>query len=123
MISTLTGIVDTDMVIISNLDDRSLLSLCSVDQYTNSLCKDEKFWEYRTRNKYSKCFLKDIKINDTNTFKAKVTCPIERGECGHIYHSKCIASWRKKRDLCPLDNRQWIPLEMDSYVTGIVDNK
>ena len=218
--STLTG-KDTDMIILSNLDDRSLLSLCSVDQYTKELCKNETFWRNRTITKYGniskykpidmswrefylkiiidlnsenglkdfpnliviypmtdniiiqhcndikldkilivtneirnemifkyiamgaadscpicrtklseisttnctdKCFLKNINING-DTFKASVTCPITKGECGHIYHNTCINNWRKKRDTCPLDNQQWVSLEMDSFVTGIVDNR
>lgn len=222
MRGTLTGIVDTDMLVLKNLDDRSLLSLCSVDRYTNSLCRRENFWLDRTKNKYGniykykpgdmtwknfylkilvelnseigiedfpnliviyqtidnifiqycdniktdkilvvtneirtdminhyiaigavdacpicrdklsevstrcedRCFLKDIRINDiNNTFKASITCPIVKGECNHIYHNNCINGWRKKRDVCPVDNQKWIPLEMDSFVTGIVDNK
>ena len=43
---------DVDMEVLKKLDDRSLLSLCSVDKYTNMLCKNEVFWKVRTNEKY-----------------------------------------------------------------------
>ena len=43
-------------------------------------------------------------------------CPIVLGECGHLYHNHCINTWRKKKDICPLCNRIWIPKRMDTYI-------
>lgn len=66
-----------------------------------------------------KCFLTPEKGNSI----AYVQCPIVRGECNHIYHNHCINSWRKKKDVCPLDNHKWNVVIMDSFVTGRWENK
>lgn len=47
----LTGNKDTDFVILSQLDDRSLLNMCLIYK-DNKACNDETFWKRRTINKY-----------------------------------------------------------------------
>ena len=50
----LTGQKDQDFLIMSKLDDKSLINFClaGVDSYTRSLCRDETFWRNRTLEKY-----------------------------------------------------------------------
>ena len=53
---SLTGQKDADLIILSNLDDRSLLSFCSTSQYGRTLCQNETFWRNRFLNKFGKHF-------------------------------------------------------------------
>ena len=46
-----TGNKDTDFIIIDQLDDESLLSLCQTNKYLANICNDEKFWEKRFKLK------------------------------------------------------------------------
>ena len=55
--TTLTGIKDTDLLILELLDLESLFSLSKVDKYTNTLCKNEDFW----RNRFIKTYGNYIK--------------------------------------------------------------
>jgi hypothetical protein len=48
----LTGLKDTDFIVLSNLNDRDLLSVCLVNKNINKLCKDENFWRNRFISKY-----------------------------------------------------------------------
>ena len=48
----LTGIKDTDLLILEKLDDRSLFSYCQTNQYANNVCQDENFWRNRLITKY-----------------------------------------------------------------------
>ena len=36
-------------------------------------------------------------------------CPISIGKCYymHLYHDCCIERWRRKKNCCPLDNKEW----------------
>ena len=49
---TLSGVKDVDLIILSNLNDKDLFSLCMVDKYTNNLCKIESFWMNRFINRF-----------------------------------------------------------------------
>ena len=49
---SLTKIRDVDLKIMSELDDKSLLSFCQVSKYGNQLCKNETFWRNRLSHKY-----------------------------------------------------------------------
>jgi hypothetical protein len=48
----LTGQKDADLLILSNLDDETLLSFCLANRSANLLCKDESFWRNRFIKKY-----------------------------------------------------------------------
>ena len=48
----LTGIKDVDFIILSELNDKDLFSLCLVDKSINKLCKDETFWKNRFLNRF-----------------------------------------------------------------------
>lgn len=229
-----TGNKDTDLNILSNLNDKDLLSLCSVNIYGKNLCQNEDFWANRFRknfgdtiakykpknvtwkNIYLKAirelnmdasnlknldgliivwedsliskkfiqycekikgtknhilivnsgirsklfpagiawencdickeslyeFVEDLPKNfkyggnkpnkiclvsemenfkdklDGNSFHILINSPLVKGKCGHTYHNGCIDYWRKKKDVCPLDDQFWEPKLMDSYISA-----
>ena len=43
----LTGNKDTNLLVLSNLNDRDLLNFCSVNSSANQLCRNESFWRNR----------------------------------------------------------------------------
>lgn len=53
---TFSGIIDTDLIILSELEDRDLFSFCqnfeSKNKYINKLCSNENFWRNRFVKKY-----------------------------------------------------------------------
>jgi len=50
--STLTGNPATDILILQQLPDKDLISVCAVDNYVNNLCNNESFWLNRTLERY-----------------------------------------------------------------------
>lgn len=50
--STFTGNPATDIIVLQQLPDQDLTSVCAVDQYINNLCNNESFWLNRTLAKY-----------------------------------------------------------------------
>lgn len=51
---TFTGVKDVDLLILMQLDDKSLFRTCKVNKYVNELCKNEDFWRNRFQNKFGK---------------------------------------------------------------------
>jgi hypothetical protein len=49
---TLTGIKDVDLLILSQIDDKTLYNFCKVDKYAQKLCLDENFWKNRFIQRY-----------------------------------------------------------------------
>lgn len=60
-----TGIKDTDLLILQQLDDPSLMNVCVVNKYVASLCDNENFWMNRIIKVQSKDALQLKKINQT----------------------------------------------------------
>ena len=48
----LTGYKDSDLIILSKLDDRDLLNICLANKYANRLCNNEDFWRARLIKNY-----------------------------------------------------------------------
>jgi len=69
----LTGNKDQDSMILSKLDDRSLINFCIAsgkNKYSVKLCSDEVFWRNRLREKFSKLELTNEYWQNLN-FKEK----------------------------------------------------
>ena len=49
---TLTGIKDVDLLILSQMDDKTLYNFCKVNKSARKLCSDENFWKNRLIQKY-----------------------------------------------------------------------
>ncbi len=60
----ITGIKDVDLIILSKLSDKDLLSFCNVDKYANEICKNEMFWKNRILEKFG-----NIKKDDKRTWR------------------------------------------------------
>jgi RING-box protein 1 len=58
-------------------------------------------------NLLDKCIECQVNIKESKECKSVLGC------CGHGYHVCCIDKWCKTRDVCPLDNEEWLPI---SYV-------
>jgi hypothetical protein len=44
---------DTDLLILSRLDDNGLFSICLTNKYFNRLCKNEDLWRNRVQSRFS----------------------------------------------------------------------
>lgn len=49
---SLSKIVDVDLKIMSDMDDRTLLEFCQTHKYSRELCNNELFWKKRLSRKY-----------------------------------------------------------------------
>lgn len=50
---TFTGLPQADILILNELSDKDLISVCSANKYLNDLCNNESFWLNKVLNKYS----------------------------------------------------------------------
>lgn len=35
-------------------------------------------------------------------------CVAAFGACNHAFHAHCMTKWLVERNVCPLDNREWV---------------
>ena len=61
----LTGQKDTDLLILQELDDESLQSICQVNKFAKALCDKDTFWMNRIISKYGLEILKGKEIKMT----------------------------------------------------------
>ena len=58
MTTILTGNKDTDLLLLSKLNDKDLLNICIIEnKYINKICRYESFWRNRFINKFGKEYL------------------------------------------------------------------
>ena len=61
----ISGHKDTDLIILSKLDDETLLSFCKIENsYVQKLCNDENFWRQRVKEKFG-----NVKKNGDRSWK------------------------------------------------------
>ena len=66
---TFTGIKDVDLLILKELDDEDLFSLCQVDKYINNLCNNESFWLNKLLKKYPDYKLLKMEATNKDIYK------------------------------------------------------
>lgn len=47
-----TGVFNTDMLILLQLDNTSLCKVCQTNKYIHKICQDERFWQAKVRTEY-----------------------------------------------------------------------
>lgn len=81
----LTGIDDTDVYILSKLDDKSLLSACQINQRINKLCRTNVYLSHRIDNYYDD-FNKDFQKMKNRITRAIIALHDKKG--GTLYYIK-----------------------------------
>ena len=81
-VKILTGIRDTDLIILSQLDDKALFNFCisSKSKYLKKLCSNETFWRKRFINKFGSESL-NLKFTDSTwkKFYLKLIYYLDKG--------------------------------------------
>lgn len=69
---SLTGNKQTDILVLMQLEDHELKSVCEVNKYVKSLCDDDMFWMNRIIERMSKTCIKAKQID----YYKKMTCDV-----------------------------------------------
>ena len=97
----ISGHKDTDLIILSKMDDETLFSFCKIENsYVQKLCKDEIFWRARVKEKFG-----NVKKNEDRTWKNLYLNIVYYREKYGIYKSSIlfVNEDKKDRDLDLLD--------------------
>lgn len=62
--SFISGSRDTELIVLSKLNDRDLLNVCLTNREINKACKNENFWRERFINRFDSTSLKHMKMQD-----------------------------------------------------------
>ncbi|CAY71687.1 RING finger containing subunit of Skp1-Cullin-F-box ubiquitin protein ligases (SCF) [Komagataella phaffii GS115] len=49
-----------------------------------------------------------IDCQPNSTSQSNIECATAWGTCNHAFHMHCITRWLKTRNVCPLDNGEWV---------------
>jgi len=66
---TFTGLKDTDLLILMELEDKELFEVCSLNKYLRSLCNNDYFWYNRIVKKYGEKEIEVAKQKNNSTWK------------------------------------------------------
>ena len=78
---SLTRIKDVDYIIMSQMDDRTLLSYCQTDRYAQELCANDTFWKNRFVSKFGERYVKHKADNKSwKTFYLQIIANSELSE-------------------------------------------
>ena len=97
----ISGHKDTDLIILSKMDDQTLLSFCKIENmYVQKLCNDENFWREKVKEKFG-----NVKKNEDRTWKNFYLNILYYTDKYGIYKSMIIFvnEYKKDRDLDLLD--------------------
>ncbi len=97
MEKSLTKIRDIDLKILSELDDRGLLSFCKVSKYANTLCYNEDFWRSRIIQNYPKAF--EFKSKDKTWRNYYLSIVMYLNKFYSIHQAMYEATRNNKKDL------------------------
>jgi hypothetical protein len=64
-----TGNKNVDLLILQQLNDRDLGSVCQSNQEIRKLCKDDTFWMNRTLNRFGKEIGPEILLENRKRYK------------------------------------------------------
>jgi hypothetical protein len=64
-----TGLKDTDLLILMELEDKELFEVCSLNKYLRSLCNNDYFWYNRIVKKYGEKEIEVAKQKNKSTWK------------------------------------------------------
>jgi hypothetical protein len=98
---SLTKIVDVDLKILSELDDRSLLTFCTVSKYGRELCRNESLWEKRINSKYPDSLLFKQTGSTWREYYLKITYYLDKYN-EDLYRAFREAAKRGDRDIISL---------------------
>jgi hypothetical protein len=121
--STLTQLRDTDLQILSDLDDKSLFNICLTNKYLNNICKNEDFW----RNRFNKRFFRK---SPERFFKESSNIKPENETWRHFYMRRI---YEEGLVIGELERKQWrespfypndynIPVANTAFFTDKYDN-
>ena len=93
------SIKDTDLIILSKLDDRDLLNTCLVNKAANRLCEDENFWRNRFITRYGQKDFEFMRDKLQMTWRKFMLLLIRYLDLDNLNRSMRFAAQEGHRDL------------------------